>query len=69
MTTTIPGRSRTYSTQEAADILGVSPGLLYKIGRDRSRPEFREYGCVKVGIRTQWSKERIDAAASGRNAA
>lgn len=70
MTTTIPAESRTYSTQEAAAILGVSKGLLYKISRaGRNRPEFSTYGCIKIGQSTRWSVAKIDAAVSGKSAA
>lgn len=69
MTTTVPGETRTYSTAEAAAILGVSPGLLYKISRARKRPEFGTYGCIKIGQSTRWSVAKIDAAVSGKSAA
>ena len=70
MTTTVPGVARTYSTQEAAAILGVSKGLLYKISRaGRNRPEFSTFGCIKIGQSTRWSVAKIDAAVSGKSAA
>lgn len=70
MTTTVPGETRTYSTAEAATILGVSPGLLYKISRaGRKRPEFSTFGCIKIGQSTRWSVAKIDAAVPGKSAA
>lgn len=52
---------RTYSTPEAAEILGVSKDLLYKIARlGTKRPEYRRYGCQRIGKRVTWSRDAID---------
>jgi hypothetical protein len=69
--TTVQAQCRTYDTQTAATILGVSAGLLYKIARQgpKARPEYRRYGCQKIGRRVTWSTEAVDAAAPARQAA
>lgn len=70
MPNTIPSSPRTYSTPEAAELLGVSKGLLYKIGRaGEKRPEYRQLGCIRIGTSTRWAASKIDAAAPERNAA
>lgn len=71
MTTTVDADCRTYTTDQAARILGVSPGLLYKISREgpRRRPEYDRYGCIRTGRRSTWSREKVDAVAPPKRAA
>lgn len=66
MSLTVPAAEcRTYDTPTAARILGVSPGLLYKIARlgPTKRPEYKRYGCNRIAGRVTWAQASVDAAA------